>query len=169
MYKLYYDESAGIITVENENGYSEILADSYSSEPKFSPDGTKAIYITPLEWEHDSQLYLFDLKTGDRKEIKLDIDIEKEKAKDAIWLNESILLIIIGGLHGTVNVGGDIYRYNFEDGNLVKVIDCRSEKKQAMKLNQVDEFLSYEVLEYIDDILNQYIMRKEKVLLQSII
>ncbi|MEC3543931.1 DUF4652 domain-containing protein, partial [Bacillus thuringiensis] len=134
MYKLYYDDSAGIITVENEHGVRKILADSFSSEPKFSPDGTKAVYITPLEWEVSSDLYLFDLQTGNQIKIDLCINTEREKAKDVEWVNDSNLIIIIGLLHGTVSVGGDIYRYILDDKNLVKIFDGHSQRKQAIKL-----------------------------------
>ncbi|PFR36753.1 hypothetical protein [Bacillus cereus] len=89
IYKLHYDEPAGIITIENEHGAREILADSFSGELKFSPDGTKVVDITPLEWEVSSHLYVFDLKTGNRNKIELCIDTDTQKAKDVIWFNES--------------------------------------------------------------------------------
>ncbi|WP_141540030.1 hypothetical protein [Bacillus cereus] len=66
-------------------------------------------------------------------------------------------------LHGTVCVCVYIYCYNFSDNNLVKIIDCYSKRKQAIKLYKVDEFLSYEALIYLDGSWDQHITKKESI------
>ncbi|MEC3543598.1 DUF4652 domain-containing protein, partial [Bacillus thuringiensis] len=101
--------------------------------------------------------------------IDLCINTEREKAKDVEWVNDSNLIIIIGLLHGTVSVGGDIYRYSLDDKNLVKIFDGHSQRKQAIKLYKVDEFLSYEELIYLDDAMIQHITKKERLPIEAVL
>lgn len=167
MYKFYYDDSAGIIMLENEKGHRDVVAESFSSEPKLSPNGREIVYITPLEWEVESELILLDLTTGNRSELELDINKDTEKVKDVLWVDDSNLILIIGMLHGTVGVGGDIYRYNIKDKTLVKIVDCQSHKKQAIKLQLEGDTIYYNIIEYVDDMLNQHIFKKESISLYS--
>ncbi|GHH98636.1 DUF4652 domain-containing protein [Neobacillus kokaensis] len=167
MYKLRYDDSSGFIYIVNENRVERLLESHFSSKPAISPDGTYAVYITPLEWEVASNLYKFDLELGTKEEIRLDIDETKYKVKDAVWIDDSHLAMIIGGIDGTIAIGGNIYRYDLETELLIPITEYEDNRKQAIKLNIMEELLVFDTIEYIDRSMSRFIRKQEELPLIS--
>ncbi|WP_257129068.1 hypothetical protein [Bacillus pseudomycoides] len=95
MYQLQYRRWENRIELVTENGLTKLLTDNNSSKPLISPYGLKAIYLSPFEWETLTNLYVIDLNTGDSLKVVGAVD-EKSVPKDAIWINDIHIALIIG-------------------------------------------------------------------------
>lgn len=155
MYNLEYNYDERTIYVINENQAKKILDDNFPSEPKISPNGKKAIFISPLEWECLGSLYLFDLTTGEKKEL-IEPDENSNIPKEAIWLDDKRIAVIIGYGYGTVAIGGDIFIYNIESGDMYSVTQYEKFKKQVTELKVKGDTLVFKGIEYVDDIMNEF-------------
>ncbi|WP_242144682.1 MULTISPECIES: DUF4652 domain-containing protein [unclassified Bacillus cereus group] len=149
MYKLRYKRSDNQIELVTEQGRRKNLTNCISSKPKTSPGGLKAIYLAPFEWETLCSLYLVDLCTGKKQRIIGPVD-EKYIPKDAVWISDTKIALIIGDVYGTISDGGDVYVYNFIDDQLCKLTSW-NQWKQAVKLEYIEGTLYYEYIEYIGD------------------
>lgn len=87
-------------------GKPVVLAEDSPSEPLKSPNGEKAAYISPWEWEESSNLYIVDLQDSSQ-DILVSTDTENQ-TKDVIWEDDEHVLVIKGYQYGTVDVGGKI-------------------------------------------------------------
>ncbi|MDA1886883.1 DUF4652 domain-containing protein [Bacillus cereus group sp. BY105LC] len=157
MYQLKYRRSDNRIELITEYGEKKLLNDSISSKPTISPGGLKAIYLSPCEWESITKLYLFDLRNGDNIQLIGDID-GAYIPKGAIWIDNSYLALIIG--FGTFSDGGNVYLYNLMDSQLIKITDW-DQRKQVVKLEYNSGFLKFKGIEYLSDIMEEYIEFKE--------
>ncbi|WP_413375688.1 DUF4652 domain-containing protein [Alkalihalobacillus sp. 1P02AB] len=161
MYELHYDETEQVIFQVDPNGKKTIIANDSPSKPLFSKEKTKAIYITPLEWECTGNLYLYDLKTG--HEVTLfKAEGDEQVPKYASWLDDDNVLAIIGYGMGTVCVGGNVYSINIHSMEKEQLTDYPNEI-QITRFTVEDDTLNLEGIKYIDDELNQFVPYQEKI------
>ncbi|PFS55015.1 hypothetical protein COK41_26230 [Bacillus cereus] len=161
-YELLYNRTDNQIDLIYNNSVKKSLTNSIASKPIKSPDGTRAVYMTPFEWEALTKLYMFNLQSGENVELIGPLDAYFNTVqdgtyvpKDVIWINDNILAVIIGYAYGTVSEGGNIFIYNLDEKKLNKITSFES-KKQATKLKYEENSLKYEGIEYIDDIMNEF-------------
>jgi len=119
------DDYEHLITIASEKGEKVICDNPYCSSPVVSPDGTRFAYMDVLEWEELGEVYLYDLAKGQSELIiKQKKDIKDQyKPKVLCWLDNKRLLAIIGFAYGTVSVGGELYLYDMEQGELSLVLE----------------------------------------------
>ncbi|HFJ9312535.1 hypothetical protein PDL06_11200 [Bacillus cereus group sp. TH208-1LC] len=149
MYQLRYRHSDNQIELVTEYGARKTLANCISSKPKISPKGLKTIFLAPFEWETMCSLYLVDLYTGKKQELIGPID-EKYIPKDAVWISESLIALIIGDVYESIIDGGNVYIYEFKDNQLCKLTNW-DQRKQAVKLEYIDGVLYFEGIKYIEN------------------
>lgn len=131
-----------------------ILAKTHSSKPVKSPNGEKAAYLSPFDWEEASILYIVDLKDGGQTEL-VSADA-KNKPKYVIWEDDEHVLVIIGFPHGTIDLGGDIYRVNIETKEKELVKKFESDIQVTYLLRIENGVLYYSGIQYTDLEMNDY-------------
>lgn len=152
MYELNYDSASGeIYKVNLKNMEKELIAEM-ASEPSYCPNGKRAVFIDPLAWECEGELFLVNLENGNIATLNLDSE-EAFTPKFVNWVDDNNFIVIIGYIHGTVSIGGDIYIVNVHDRDCeLKLIDKYPDTIQVTAvdiLNNGD--LIYTGIEYIDD------------------
>jgi len=168
MYQLIYDELKNEIIQIDPNGKSTTIANDYPSEPVFSPNEQKAIYISPLEWECPGSLYLYNLENGYIEEIiSPTAEVMSDIPKYAIWLDDNNIGVIIGFSMGTVAVGGNVFIYNIENKSLQQVTNYPSEI-QVTQIIKHEDYLELQGIQYTDSILNNFKEFHEKLSLSKI-
>ncbi|MCM3585763.1 DUF4652 domain-containing protein [Mesobacillus maritimus] len=140
------------IELVQAGGKTVVLAEDMPSEPVKSPNGEKAAYLSPYGWETMSNLYLVDLHDGSQ-DVLVPFDAEK-KPKEVVWEDDQHVLVIIGYPHGTVSVGGNIYRINIETKETEAVTDYGDEI-QITDLRIEDGVLYYSGVQYTDENMNE--------------
>lgn len=156
MYQLIYDETKEALVQINPSGQKTVIADNFPSRPEYSPDKTKAIYISPLEWECPGSLYLFNLESGCINEL-VSTDDNLNTPKYAIWIDDKTIALIIGFGWGTSSIGGNVFTYNIDNKDLNQITHF-SEKIQITKLDLNGESIELYGIKFIDD---DYIEFKE--------
>ncbi|EEM07732.1 hypothetical protein [Bacillus pseudomycoides] len=153
MYQLQYRRWENRIELVTENGLTKLLTDNNSSKPLISPYGLKAIYLSPFEWETLTNLYVIDLNTGDSLKVVGAVD-EKSVPKDAIWINDIHIALIIGYAFGVFSDGGNIYIYNLLDRKMCRMTEWNF-YRQATKLEFKRGLLRFEGIEYLNNTLSK--------------
>ncbi|MBU5677791.1 DUF4652 domain-containing protein [Alkaliphilus sp. MSJ-5] len=148
---LYFDEYNSIFIEKDDNKI--IINNNTPSMPIISPNKDKFAYISPFEWEQLGSLYLYNTTTSSS-----DLLIEPSESnipKDAIWINNEYLLVIIGHAYGTVSTGGNLYLLNTTTREITLFREC-SEEQQFTKIDLINDYLNVTVITYQDDIFNEY-------------
>lgn len=153
-YNLVYNESEESIIEISPTGKKRTLEKDFPSIPIISPNQKYAIYIAPLEWEVSGNLYLYDLHKGKNK-VCIKPDENDNIPKYATWLNEHLIIVIIGHGHGTVAVGGNVYLYDIETESKIQITNYPS-KIQITKVELENDLIIFKGIEYIDDTLNDF-------------
>lgn len=154
MYELRYDGLKNEIIEIDHNGNSDVIANDFPTEPIFSPNNKKAIFIDPLEWEVLGSLYLYNLEDGTLNKI-IQPDSDKNIPKYADWIDDQNIAVVIGLGLGTVAVGGDVYIYNIPNDSLKPKTDY-TPKVQITKIIINNETLELSGIEYTDENLNHF-------------
>jgi hypothetical protein len=105
---------------EREVTQDEDWEDEKLLPPVFpSPNGEKSARIYPLEWEVIGQLFIADSNDENSEyAVEFDnVDTTQYTPKRLIWLDDEIVLVIIGYAYGTITMGGEVYYYNSVDGS----------------------------------------------------
>jgi hypothetical protein len=166
MYQLFYDEVKEVLYQIDPEGKKTILADDFPSIPEFSPDNTKAIYISPLEWECPGSLYLYNLETGYITELVAPDD-ELNIPKYAKWIDNTNIALIIGYGWGTISVGGNLFTYNL-DNNQLRQITHHSGEIQITKIEIAENSLNLKGIEFTDENYIEFKEYNEKVLFEEL-
>lgn len=149
MLKIEYDNDNQVIYLIKKNGIKEILENDFPSEPVISPDGSKAAYISPLEWECIGNLYMLDLNTGEKKTLLAPED-DLSVPKEVIWIDKENLAVILGFGMGTVAIGGNVFIYNIISNSLTEITRHDSHI-QIVNMNLNNDRLYLEGIKYIDE------------------
>ncbi|KZE65983.1 hypothetical protein AWM68_06280 [Fictibacillus phosphorivorans] len=160
MLEIRFDNDEQTIYVK-EGEIERVLESDSPSKPVFSPDKSIAAFISPLEWECLGSLFIFNLKSGEKKEL-IKPDEHQNIPKQVIWVDDRTLAIIIGFGHGTVQVGGNVYLYDIETSLLNNITNYPdSVQITKMKLLEDGETLSLEGIEYVDVDYNKFELYQE--------
>lgn len=116
-YGMSYDDLSQLYIGHTVNGDTQtVFSDDFCSEPAVSPDKTKAAFLYPYDFEAISDLMLFDTANGELTLLELD-DIPFQHTPMRItWLNDHILLVVVGYGYGTITWGGNLYYYDLNSG-----------------------------------------------------
>lgn len=148
MYK--YDENNKTIYLIKDNNVDEVIEDNFPSRPVVSPSGNYISYIAPNEWETIGKLFLFNLKTGEKK-LFIDPFDGNLVPKSVIWINDNKLAVIVGQGYGTVAVGGNVMILNLNN-NQTKYITNYPSKIQVTEMNLVNKnTIHIKGIEYTDE------------------
>jgi Domain of unknown function (DUF4652) len=145
-----------------DRGHKKVLESDMPSEPEYSPNESKIVYISPLEWECIGNLYIVDLKTGEKKTLIKPED-DKNIPKQVIWIDEETLGVIMGFGHGTVAVGGNVNLINLNTGILNKFTDYPPEIQITKMELKDNETLFVEGIRYIDNEFNRFVKFEESL------
>ncbi|WP_229189013.1 hypothetical protein [Bacillus cereus] len=74
---------------------------------------------------------------------------EKYISKDAVWISESVIALIIGDVCESIIDGGNLYIYEFKDNQLRKLTNWDL-RRQAVKLEYIGGVLYFEGIKYIE-------------------
>lgn len=108
---------------------------------------------------------MYNLENG-----TIEILIEPENSyipKDAVWLDNETIAVIIGFGDGTVAVGGNIYIINIETRSKKPLTEYPSEI-QITKLEVTENILLYKGIEYIDSNLSEFKEIKDNFTIENI-
>ncbi len=153
LYDIQLNEATTEIELIAPGGEKEVLAADGPSEPVKSPDGKKAVYISPHDWETLGSVYLVDLESGKQEAL---VPAEGENtSKNVIWQDENHLFVIIGYAYGTVSIGGSIFSVDIETKE--KVLIAAEENVEITDLYIDNDTLYYKGIEYIDDSMNEHV------------
>lgn len=161
LFEIKYDEVKESIIEISPNGETKIISDEFPSRPVMSPDNLYSSYIAPLEWEAPGNLYVYDLRKGENKTC-IRPDEYGNIPKYVQWLNNETLLVLIGFAHGTVSIGGNLFKYNIVFDELTQITDYPGEI-QITKIKLTDEFVILSGIKYIDETLNEFENFEEKI------
>ena len=128
----------------------QLTNDSFST-PLKSPNGKKAVYISPWGWEEWNELYIVDLQNG-YQETLVPYDVEGEiKPKDVIWEDDEHILVILGRTYGTVDLGGGVYRINVETykSEEIPIPDQNNQITEFLRIE--DGVLYYNGIQFSDE------------------
>ncbi|WP_144612338.1 DUF4652 domain-containing protein [Bacillus cereus] len=165
MFNIRFDSKTETVQLVYPNEKIEILADNAPTEPVLSPDNTKAVYISPLEWEVFGSVYLVNLEDGTQEVI-----VEPENSyipKNVIWYDNDHILVIIGYGQGTVSVGGNIFAVNVKTKVKTQITKYENDV-QVTDLFIEGEHLKYIGIKYIDEMLNESRIYENTMSLKSI-
>jgi hypothetical protein len=162
MYTLCYDSGGQIFSLD-ESGNETVVENLFSSKPSFSPDGSKAVYISPLLDGERSNLLLFSLRTAKKEIIELPRLTKEEKVRFAIWINNHMLALIIGEIHGKLAVGGNVYTYDIALSELLPLTRYDISKKQAINMRNANGSLQINTIEFSNRDLTRFDRREEVV------
>lgn len=163
---IHIEPGKGSIQLKKPDGTTEVISTDSPSKPLKSPDGKKAVYISPVEWEALGDLYIVNLEDGS-KDILVARTEDQYTPKNVIWENDENVLVIIGYGMGTVSWGGDIYRVNIETKEKTPVL----EHDKYLSLTNMyikDGNLYYSGIKYIDDDYNDFVEYKNHTPLSSL-
>lgn len=122
---LFYDDDSMSVTVRYADAATNItLAEDFCSPPVLAPDAAKAVFLHPYDFETISDLMLFDAATRQLHALELDDVAFQHTPMRMTWLDDNILLVIVGYGYGTVARGGDVYYYDLGTGVNAKIIDA---------------------------------------------
>lgn len=119
-YIIYDDQNIILRTGSLDN----IICSDSHSVPSINTSKDKFVYISPFEWEELGSLMLYDLNSNKLSTLEICIP-QNFTIKKVEWLNDFSLLLIVGYAYGTVNLGGDLYIYNFSTKILKKVLELK--------------------------------------------
>ncbi|MFN7251524.1 MAG: DUF4652 domain-containing protein [Anaerobacillus sp.] len=162
MYTIHYEKSSGNIIVTDKNNVIVLSENRFSSEPSFNRNRKRAVYITPLEWETQSNLIMFHLALGKREIIDIPID-DTKMVKNALWLSDSLLVLIIGYTRGKRAIGGRAYSFDIEQRQLHPLCKYDGVKKQVINFEKRDKSLLLDVIEFTSET-DELFNRKKEVI-----
>ena len=100
---LLYDKDYAALAIQYNNEDLAIISD-YCSYPAVKPDKNTFAFLEPWGFEETSKLLFYDITTRKTKAIEIPEITENNTAKEIVWLDNRLLLIIAG-----FDAGGDDY------------------------------------------------------------
>jgi len=113
---IYPTNEPPTITIVNNGKEHEISGiEDYPSKPQISPDARRLAYISPYEFEHIGEVWIYDARNESQKAVITKKDIPEERsASRIVWLDDRYLLVVIRYAYGTMPSPGDLYVYDTE-------------------------------------------------------
>lgn len=153
---LLYDKDYFALAIQYQGTDPEMVSD-YCSYPAVKPDKSAFAFLEPWGFEETSQLLLYNVATREIETGEIPDIPESDTAKEIVWLDNQLLLVIAGYANGTVTKGGKLYFYHDRSHDSGLVLDTRNleiaaielEGKQAL-LTLVGNEYGYRVANYIN-------------------
>lgn len=163
---LLYDQSYAALAMQYQDGELSVIAD-FCSYPAVTPDKSTFTYLEPWGFEEISTLYLYDVAQRKAQAVKIpdiqDEYPEQDTAKEIMWLDDRLLLIIAGYGNGTVTMGGDLYYYDNTSGKSGRIITCCRMEIAAIErttdnitLTLYGPLYQYQVGRYLNELRDSY-------------
>lgn len=125
-YVIYYNDSTDLsITKTDGENQQTVFTDDFCSTPVVSPNKGKAVFLYPYDFELLSDIMLFDAATGTVTTLPEPDDLALQHTPMRLtWLNDEVMLVIVGYGYGTITRGGDVYYYDLKAGANAKILDA---------------------------------------------
>lgn len=140
------------IKVKNINLIKSLCTD-FCSQPQVSPSKNKMAFVSPYIWESVGELYIYDFISEDIKVLIKDRLPNKHTIKKIEWLNNDILILIIGLAYGTVSLGGNLYLYNSLTDELNIIVE-KTGNKEIIDFNICGKKINLEVAQFDENYMN---------------
>jgi len=134
--------AAGATTLKEGTQPDELL----HSIVRWSPDGRYIAYLDAVAWERPTRLWVMRADGTDNRCLVRD-DSGQTKVKSFLWHPRENKLFYVAGLtHGTVSVGGNLYRTDLT-GNQKKIVPARLADGEEIfrEFRIVDDTLYYKI------------------------
>ncbi|KYG28076.1 DUF4652 domain-containing protein [Alkalihalobacillus trypoxylicola] len=149
LFDIRYNPQEFSIELIHPSGEIETLTKETASIPVKNLEATKALYISPDDFETLGDVYLVDLISGEQKIIAE--ATENETPKRVIWdFDDQHIYMIKGFAHGTVSVGGNVFKINIETEEVEELTNYDNEI-QIIHMELMGDTLYYYGIEYTDD------------------
>lgn len=100
--------------------FNHVVSGDFPSAPCLSPDGRRFVFISPCQWEMIGQVFLYEADFRRKITLVRASQMPKDHTpKQALWLDDETILLVIGFAYGTVSVGGDLYALALNNNNLL--------------------------------------------------
>lgn len=172
LYKSTGETELGIYSKE---GQVKIISKDLPSRPYISPDGNKAAYLAPYEWEVLGGVHIYDIVKDKNENVLSQSDLKsKWKVKEnwtpkkLLWLDDRYLLMIIQFGYGTVTKGGDLFALDTEEKSLLMLTELDN-KEQITELSMTKDFINLEIISFKDDNFTEYTNIKKSVEVESLL
>lgn len=144
---LLYDKDYLSLAIQFKGAEPEMVSD-YCSYPAVKPDKSVFAFLEPWGFEENSQLLLYTIATSEIEVAEIPDIPKSDTAKEIVWLNDQLLLIIAGYASGTVTAGGKLYFYHAISHDSGLIIDTRNLEIAAIKLDDNQAVLTLVSREY---------------------
>ncbi|GAF65572.1 hypothetical protein BTS2_2470 [Bacillus sp. TS-2] len=149
LFDIRYNPHEFSIELIHPTGEIETLTKETATIPVKNLEATKALYISPSDFETLGDVYLVDLISGEQKVLAE--ATEDETPKKVIWdFDDEHIYMIKGFAHGTVSVGGNVFKVNIETEEIEELTNYESEI-QIINMELMGDTLYYYGIEYTDD------------------
>jgi hypothetical protein len=141
---LVYKDNAIVLNYQ-DGATKKINTTPLASRPYISPDEKRFVFIDPNEADCPGNLYLYDREKGKLKAlIKSELSKGTNTPKRVRWIDDNILLVVIGYGYGTHNLGGSLYIYNIKNSELknARVIDGPDKEVRLIEVINNTIFIS---------------------------
>ena len=112
--------------------------------------GGKYIVLNNYTWEQGSDVYLFDIESGEKRLLTMDLP-KNELVTAMKWLDHRYFLFVSQFDHGTVEIGGDIWVYDTETDEAFLVIDREDGRLQIRDMMVLDGLILLDVPYYDEE------------------
>lgn len=167
MYTLKYDSTENRMYRVDANGTEKLVIEDMASRPSFAPTNKQALFVAPVVWGERSDLYTFDLHTGEKEKIQLPIK-ENLSPSRVVYLTDTVVAMILETYQNDEVVGGDIYVYDLKQKTIRKALDLQKEKKQAIMLHAHRDMLFFEGMEFTNFEKKEFVHFKDSVSMEFI-
>lgn len=103
------------------------------------------------EEEGIGKIYVHDLSTGSKWSLEVIAGQTQNSPKSIEWIDDENIISIVGLGHGTVAVGGDVYKINVKTAETTLLYDTKSAKKQVISVKKIENKLELQILVYDDE------------------
>ncbi|KGM95884.1 hypothetical protein Z968_07820 [Clostridium novyi A str. 4552] len=103
------------------------------------------------EEEGVGKIYIRNLDNKSKWALEIDQDEQKSTPKYIEWFDNNNLMVIIGGAHGTVSQGGNLYKVNIETGQATEIYNTKDNKKQVISASKKGDKINLQILVYKND------------------
>src|SRR5690625_4197806 len=148
------------IGITDREGLCDLASGKYPSRPVVSPDTRHFVYIAPSNWESQGNLYLWRIGTS-----KSDVLVTNDRfpsgctPKRVVWLDNEMLLMIVGYAFGSITLGGSIFWVGLDTGE-VGLFATPGPKREYTDLEVSAEGVNTQIVEFDD---NWLVIRQRQV------
>lgn len=96
-------------------------------------------------------IYLKENETGDKWSFQINDGGKQLSPKKIEWIDDKHVGLIVGFAHGTIALGGNVYKLNIETGEVTMIYNTGDNKIQVIEINKNEKQFELEILVYEDD------------------